>query len=195
MSLADDILDITQKVTKEWTKQRKAEERGRRSIFSRAYVYSDRVNFTDVADRILPPAYAHASGGGRYSVSKRQLYYACREQFKSATGRELEYSYFANMLLVQYLNRHPAHQAAWRITADPRGTLLIPNTGQDCETRIPVGTLAIDDHLREAAGRVDPYEDAESKEFSVEWPSLAARQRYRAVLYIEKEGFGPLLNE
>src|SRR5262245_59452043 len=103
MSLADDILDITQKVTKEWTKQRKAEERGSRSRYSGEYVYSDRVNFTDEADRILPPAYAHASGNGRYSVSKRQLYYACREKFKDATGRQLEYSYFANTLLVQYL--------------------------------------------------------------------------------------------
>src|SRR5262249_18068637 len=29
----------------------------------------------------------------------------------------------------------------------------------------------------------------------VEWPSLAAGQRYQAVLYIEKEGFAPLLEE
>src|SRR5262249_42147264 len=29
----------------------------------------------------------------------------------------------------------------------------------------------------------------------VEWPSLAAGQRYQAVLYIEKEGFAPILEE
>ena len=32
-------------------------------------------------------------------------------------------------------------------------------------------------------------------ELPIEWPSLAAGQRYQAVLYIEKEGFEPLLDE
>jgi hypothetical protein len=190
MSLADDILSITTKVTKEWTRQRKAEEHGRRSRSSRAYVYSDRVCFTDVMDRILPGAYAHASGG-RYSVSKRQLYYACREEFKAKTGRGLEYAYFANTLLVQYLNRHTG--LGWKITADPRGTLTIPNSRY--EVRVPVGTIQIDDYLREAKGRCDPYGDAAAAGLDVEWPSLAGGQRYQAVLYIEKEGFGPLLEE
>src|SRR5262245_26550218 len=131
---AEDILDITKSVTKEWTKQRKAEERGRPRSF-RQYIYSDRVNFTDVASAILPGAYQHASGQGRYTVSKRQLYYACREAFKNQTGRELEYSYFANTLLVQYMNRHPETDA-WKVTADPRGTLMIPNAGH--EVRVPV---------------------------------------------------------
>src|SRR5438128_1634981 len=104
---ADDILGAADKVLKKWTKQRKAEERGRRSRASRAYIYSDRVNFTDVAEAILPGAYAHASGDGRYPVSKRTFYYACREVFKQRTGRELEFNYFAGTLLVQYMNRHP----------------------------------------------------------------------------------------
>jgi hypothetical protein len=192
MSLADDILGITEKVTKEWTKQRKAEERGRRSRFTREYVYSDRVNFTDAAHKILPGAYAHASGDGTYSVSKRQFFYSCREAFKDATGRELEYPYFANTLLVQYLNRHP-ETAAWKVTADPRGTLTIPNTGHD--TRIPVGTLQIEKHLRKAAAGRGAFDDVIDAPLPVEWPSVAAGQRYQAVLYIEKEGFEPLLEE
>jgi hypothetical protein len=190
MSLADDILSITTKATKEWTRQRKAEERGRRSRYSRVYAYSDRVCFTDLAAKILPEAYAHASGG-RYSVSKRQLYYACRAAFNEQTGRQLEYSYFANTLLVQYLNRHP--DLGWKITADPRGTLVIPNAGH--EERIPVGTIQIDNHLRKARERRDRYADVSAARLRTEWPSLAAGQRYQAVLYIEKEGFEPLLQE
>src|SRR5262245_26177275 len=85
MSLADEILGITEKVTKEWTKQRKAEERGRRSRSSREYVYSERVYFTEVAAQILPPAYAHASGGGKYSVAKRQLYTVAEGESASTT--------------------------------------------------------------------------------------------------------------
>jgi hypothetical protein len=187
---ADDILAVTTAVTKKWTKQRKAEERGSRSAASREYIYSDRVYFTDVADEILPGAYKHASGGGQYTVSKRQMFYACRDDFLSRTDRPLEYNYFAGTLLVQYLNRHP-ETAAWKITADPRGTLTIPNARQP--VRVPVGTVQIDNHLRREGASVEPL-DLEV-ELPPQWPSLAAGQRYRAVLYIEKEGFEPLLQE
>lgn len=187
---AEDILAVTRSVTKEWEKQRKAEERGVRSRRTRQYVYSDRVHFTDVAADILPGAYKHASGGGRFTVSKRQFYYACREPFKQSTGRELEHNYFANTLLVKYVNQHP-ETAVWKVTADPRGTLTIPNAGH--EVRIPVGTIQIDNHLREASQACDSFDiDAE---VPTQWPSLAAGQRYQAVLYIEKEGFEPLLQE
>ncbi|MEX0937326.1 MAG: hypothetical protein WDZ59_05655 [Pirellulales bacterium] len=185
----EDILKVTQSVTKKWTKQRKAEERGSRT--PRMYAYSDRVNFSDVAAHILPKAYEKASGGGKYSVSKRQLYYASREAFKEATGRPIEYPYFAQTLLVQYLNRTPV-TGAWKVTADPRGNLTIPNSHS--EIRVPCGTLAIERHLREAAGEI-AFDDDIGDSLPIEWPSKAEGQRYQAVLYIEKEGFEPLLKE
>jgi hypothetical protein len=189
---SEDIISLATKVTKEWTKQRKAEERGRRHRSERVYVYSDRVNFTDVMDEILPPAYRIASGNGRYTVSKRQLYYECREQFRKQTGRPLKYPYFSQTLLVQYVNRHPEAEG-WRLTADPRGTLIIPNTGHAVE--IPVGTIQIERHLHQAGRIHGPFDDLKDAGVKVPWPSLAPGQRYRAVVYIEKEGFGPLLKE
>jgi hypothetical protein len=190
---AADITEVTRKVTKEWAKQRKAEERGRRSRSSRVYVYSNRVCFTDVAKDILPGAYAHASGNGKHSVSKRTFYYCCRKQFQNKTGEPLEFKYFANTLLVQFMNRNPRLTASWRVTADPRGTLTIPNAAH--EVRVPVGTLAIEDHLRKATERRDPFDGLKDNLVDVQWPSLAAGHRYQAVLYIEKEGFEPLLEE
>jgi Topoisomerase 6 subunit A/Spo11, Toprim domain len=190
---AADILGITASVTKEWTKQRKAEERGRRSRLSRDYVYSDRVNFTAVAHNILPGGYSHASGNGRYTVDKRQFYYAVRDEFLEQTGREITADYFSQTLLVKYMNQHPEETAGWKITASPRATLSIPNTGHDL--RIPCGTIAIEEHLAKAAVACDPFEDAEDISINVEWPSCAERQRYQAVLYIEKEGFDPQLRE
>ncbi len=181
-----DIAKAVKGATSKWAKMRKAEERGSRR--PRGYVSSDRVNFSDVAASILPDAYAHASGNGRYSVSKRQLYYACRDAFLKRTARTLEYAYFANTLLVQYMNRH---QPGWFITADPRGTLEIPNAGHD--VRVPCGTIEIQRHLQKAQGRVKPLEF--NPEMPIEWPSIAAGQRYQAVLYIEKEGFGPIMEE
>ena len=61
----------------------------------------------------------------------------------------------------------------WKITASPRGTLSIPNTGHDlC---IPCGTIAIEKHLDEAGEPCDPFDiDARLR---IEWPSLAEGQR------------------
>jgi hypothetical protein len=182
------IAKLTRRVTKKHAQQIKAEERRVRSRWSRAYTYSDRVNFTDVAARVLPQAYKHASGGGQYPVAKRQLYYAAREEFRKATGREITYQRFAS-LVVQFVNGNQALTKDWRVTADPRGTLLIPNTFQ--ETRIPCGTVEIDDHLRKIRLENHGYRVPENS--PSEWPSIAPGQRYRAVLYIEKEGFEPLL--
>jgi hypothetical protein len=190
---ADDIIGITKSVTKEWTKQRKAEERGRPRA-TREYVYSDRVDFTEVAHEILPAGYAHASGNGRYTVDKRQFYYAVRDEFLRLTGREITADYFSQNLLVKYMNQHPSATADWKITASPRGTLTIPNTGSGL-LRIPCGTVAIEEHLRKASRIIGPFDDLEKIGVKVQWPSLAEGQRYQAVLYIEKEGFDPQLRE
>jgi hypothetical protein len=190
---AADIIDITASVTKEWTKQRKAEERNNRFRASRAYIYSDRVNFTDVADQILPRGYAHASGDGKFTVDKRQFYYAVRDEFLAQTGREITADYFSQTLLVQYMNRNRKKTAGWKITASPRGTLSIPNTTDDL--RIPCGTIAIEEHLDLAAKKYDLSEALDKLHISVQWPSVAEGQRYQGVLYIEKEGFDPQLRE
>jgi len=124
-------------------------------------------------------------------VSKRQLFYACREQFREKTGRELKWEYFSNTLLVQFRNRNPELAETWNITADPRGTLIIPNCSHAVE--IPCGTLHINKYLDEIAQPIDPFEiDAK---LPVEFPSKKPGQRYQALLYIEKEGFGPIIKE
>lgn len=192
MSLTSaDIFAVTKSVTKKWEKQRKSEERGLRTRWSREYVYSDRIDFTDVAEDILPPAYLHASGEGVSPVTKRQFYYACRQRFKDETGRAITAAYFSQNLLVRYMNQHPETRS-WRVVADPRGKLTIPNAGYD--VRIPIGTIAIDDHLQEAAAGTGALENIAPR-ISIEWPSLAAGTRYRDLMYVEKEGFDPLFEQ
>lgn len=182
---AASIISAVESVTKPWAKQRKAEERGSRR--ERIYYYSDRVNFTDIAEEILPKAYLHASGQGAYTVSQRQLYYASRDAFKEATDREIDYGYFSQTILRQFLNRN---KVDWKITADARGTFSIPNTA--FEKRVPVGTIQIDRYLENDRDEIDDDIDTS---IPIEWPSMAEGQRYGAVLYIEKEGFEPLLQE
>ncbi|WP_145081741.1 toprim domain-containing protein [Aureliella helgolandensis] len=181
---SDAIIGAIQSVTKGWAKQRKAEERGSRR--PRGYYYSNRVNFSDIAHQILPDAYQHASGNGRFPVSQRQMYYASREKFRELTGREIDAAYFSQTILRKYLNTHTVD---WKITADPRGTFTVPNANN--EVRIPVGTLSIDRYLRDRTA----VSDLQHISLPTQWPSIAENERYAAVLYIEKEGFEPLLNE
>ena len=143
---AANILSVVKPVTKKWEKQRKAEERGRRTRSSRSEVYAPRTNFTDVAGDILPPAYEVTSGDDHYSVDKRQFYYTARQPFLEATGRPITADYFSQNLLVRYVNQHPEETARWRITADARGTLILPNAGHAIS--VPVGTIEIQEHLR-----------------------------------------------
>jgi hypothetical protein len=186
---AANIAKLVRRVTQKHARQIKAEERNSRARWSRAYTYSDRVNFTEVAARIFPNAYRLASGDGTLPASKRQIYYAAREAFHQATGRQITQQR-CNMLLLQYMNTNRTLTASWRVTADPRGTLFIPNTFR--ETRIPCGTLDIDRHLETM--NVDEKLDTVPR-IATQWPTLAAGQRFRAVLYIEKEGFEPLLRQ
>jgi hypothetical protein len=188
-----DIVNITQNVTKSWTRQRKAEVRCIRGIFSRGQLFgqASRVTYRAIMEEFLPAAYAHASGQGRYTVSKRQLFYGMRKHFLQWIGRDISADYFSNTLLVQYQNRHPETTSSWKITADPRGTLTLPNAGY--EVRIPCGTLAIESHLAAANLPIDALHINGS--IPTTWPSLRHGARYQAVLYIEKEGFEPLLRE
>lgn len=191
--MSDLKLDISKAVkaaTKKWTKQRKAEERSAKASLNRCGMYSSRIAFTDVAKRVLQEAYQHASGGLEYPVSRRQLYYASRDDFQTRTGRQIAYGTF-NSLLTAFCNRHPSVVKDWRLTADPRGTLLVPNTY--AETRVPCGTLQIDAHLDRAAADVDIFDEPDG--MPSQWPSLAGGQRFQGVLYIEKEGFEPLLKQ
>jgi hypothetical protein len=181
------ILDAVIGVTKKWEKQRKSEVRNSRACSRRRY-YSDRVNFTEIAHQVLPKAYQHASGGGRFTVLNRQLYYAAREEFRQLTGREISADYFTQTILRQYLNRH---NPDWKIAADPRGNFTIPNSISD--VRIACGTIAIDQYLSDR-NRMQGLEDG-LRRFPIAWHSIAENQRYQAVLYIEKEGFEPLMRE
>jgi hypothetical protein len=48
--LSDAIFKAVKNVIKQWTKQRKAEDRGRKSRSSRVYIYSDKVWCPEVSD-------------------------------------------------------------------------------------------------------------------------------------------------
>lgn len=189
--LLTDLLAATTSTTAKWTKQRKAEERGSRRDRTDAF-QETKVDFTLVMGEILPDAYLHASGGGVFPAANRQIYYAARDRFEELTDRAITQQYLCQTLLPRFMNENPELTRDWKVTADARGKLIIPNT---TSAPVPCGTLEIDQYLRSHVFHhesTDPTDDG-TFEFSTRWPGCTPGERYQAVMYIEKEGFEPLL--
>src|SRR5262249_33897460 len=89
--------------------------------------------------------------------------------------------------LPDYMLEHPDQTAGWDVVFDARGHLMEPHTGYV----IGIGTLEVRAYLREAESGI--RQEIRVPELSLAFPTRGPRNRYSTVLYIEKEGFLPLL--
>jgi hypothetical protein len=181
----DAIRGLTEATTKVWTKQRKAEERDRSARANRNYrmIRSDRVTIRDAAFRVMEEAYAKASNDGEMPVNPRQIYYAARWQILLLTDRdELQSGYFLQTLLRDYMDEYDCSD--WDIVWDARGHFTEPHT----EKVVPLGTLQVRQYMGERP-RLGPAIEVKSDEL---YPTQGPENRYKSVLFIEKEGFDPL---
>jgi hypothetical protein len=109
-SPGDAILGLTKSVTKDWTRQRKAEERNANAAAARTarMIRSERLTIKDAAFQVMDEAYDKASAGGTLPVNPRQIYYAARRSILLETGGDaLESGYFPS---------------TWTRTTAPTGT-------------------------------------------------------------------------
>ena len=183
-SPADAISGAVRAVTKDWAKQRKAEERNRNTVFNRrvALIRSQRLTIRDAAFEIMQDAYAAASGDGRLPVKPRQIMYRARPYILKETGSlHLRDSYFTQNLLIDYIEIYPTRCVDWDIIWDARGTFIEPHTGLE----FGIGTLEVLQYLG-----LRPSFDPPKR--TLAFPTAGPEHRYRRVLYIEKEGFHPI---
>jgi hypothetical protein len=186
-SPADAIKGAVQSVTKDWAKQKKAEERNRNAMFNRRLrlVQSHRVTIREVAFKVMDQAYRKASDNGTLPTKPRQIMYAARPEILTRTGEaELNGAYFSQTLLIDYMEEYDCDD--WDIIWDARGHFIEPHTG----TEIPLGTLEVRQYLGER-----PSFKAWSVEVALNlpFPTNAAENRFDNILFIEKEGFHPIL--
>ena len=184
--MANDIIGLVQEGTKKWTKTKKAEER---SPASRFYRYSRMtrergVSAKEAAAQIMEKAYLKASGNGQYPANARQIMYAARPHIQKVTGKQLEPNYFTQTLPPDYLQESGAD---WDVVYDARGHFKEPHGGQS----FGVGTLEVRGYL------ADLHEprilDADFSQAKVE--TSGPNGNFGAVLFVEKEGFDPLLKK
>jgi hypothetical protein len=185
-SQADAIRNAVRGVTKDWAKTRKAEERSQYAGFDRRFrlISSSRVTLREVAFDVMEDAYLAASDHGTLPTKPRQIMYAARPEILARTGEEtLSGSYFSQTLLIDYMDENDCSD--WDIVWDARGHFVEPHTGQS----IPLGTLEVRQYLGERPSFAPPAPEIEAAVF----PTAGAKNRYRNVLFIEKEGFNPIL--
>ena len=93
--------------------------------------------------------------------------------------------YFCQTLLPDFIRENPAQCARWDVAWDDRGHFAEPHTGKT----FGVGTLNVRDYV---GGYAKP--DLQEAGFAPATITTSGPgERYAAILYIEKEGFLPLL--
>jgi hypothetical protein len=185
-SPGDAILGLTKSVTKDWTRQRKAEERNANAAANRTIrlIRSRRMTIREAAFMVMREAYKKASAGGTLPVNSRQIYYAARRSILLETGVDaLESSYFLQTLLPEFMDRY-AECSEWDVIWDARGHFTEPHTGEV----VPIGTLEVRRYLGDRSILGDAVEISSDALH----PTNGPEHRYRAVLFVEKEGFDPI---
>ena len=187
VDIAASITDAVEGVTKAWAKQRKAEERDR-SASARRYdrmVREDRFTVREAAWVAMKDAYMKASDNGRLPTRPRQIMYTARPEILGLTERDtLDDRYFTQTLLPDYITTHPEECRDWDIVWDARGHFTEPHTGHE----IALGTLEVRGYL----GLRAKVTEVVTVDPSILFPTHGPEHRFNAVLFVEKEGFGPL---
>ena len=139
------FVGLLDKVTKDWTRQRKQELKDQQAILRRREKLTvvRRLSQKEVAYAYMPTAYLKASAQGTLPAHARQIMYAARGYIQSKTGETLSDEYFTQNLLPSYLIDYPEKTRDWDVVFDARGHLVEPHTGHS----LPLGTLQVRQYL------------------------------------------------
>jgi hypothetical protein len=144
------------------------------------------ITIKEAAWRLMSAAYQKASGNGKYPANARQIMYAARPEILRLTGKtNFDDAYFTQTLLPDYIEEHPEHTGTWDVVFDARGHFTEPHTGRE----IALGTLEVRQYL----GYRPTFGSAVNINSNSLFPTLGPENRYSTVLFVEKEGFDPLL--
>jgi hypothetical protein len=144
----------------------------------------------DAAYRVMKQAYVDTSDNGRFPANARQIMYVARPEVLKLTGGRYwkSSSTFTQGHLPTYLRDYPEETADWDVVFDDGGHWTEPHTG----ATIGLGTLSVRNYI--AGWREDFDEVPGAPRLAGEVPTSGPVNRFRFVLFIEKEGFGPLLD-
>lgn len=138
----------------------------------------------EAASLVMETAYLEASAAGTLPANARQIMYAARGPILEMTGKDsFNDKYFTQNLLPDYLAENPDTTKSWDVVYDARGTFSEPHSHR----QVALGTLSVRSYLNRQHGAVRG---------AGPWLYDAApADRFRRILFIEKEGFSALLEQ
>ena len=182
-------------VTKRWTALKKAIRReGRKQALQAEQARRQQrpMQVKEAAWQVMEAAYLKASRSGQLPANARQIMYAARPEIIRLTGNPTPWKhskYFTQTLLPDFMMEHPALTAQWDVVFDARGHFREPHTGRE----IGLGTLEVRAYI--AAWDQDLAPRLEGLRLSQAIQTTGPRHRFRYALFVEKEGFDPLLKQ
>jgi hypothetical protein len=183
-NIANDLIDALETASSKWTRQKKSEERHPGMVRYRVsrMTKEPRTSQKEAAWEIMEEAYMAARGNGRLPAMARQIYYQARPKIMAMTDdRELQYNYFSQTLLPDYIEEHGVD---WNVVYDARGHFEEPHTNR----RIGCGTIEVGNYLHAVKEPTIAGESFSDASVDVIGPSGG----FSGVLFCEKEGFNPL---
>jgi hypothetical protein len=170
-------------VTQKWCRTRKQEEKHKDQVAKRRakMLRSRQISVKDAAYQVMEAAWLKASAGATLPAKARQVMYAARQRIQEITGKPLSDVYFTQTLLPDYVAERGLD---WDIVWDDRGHFVEPHDGE----LVGLGTLNVRRYL--AGIRAPRIEDGEFVGAKVS--THGPQGNFGAVLFCEKEGFGPL---
>jgi hypothetical protein len=166
-----------------------AHERFRKEM-DRAKKQEKKKIIKDAAWDVMEEVYLYVSDNGSLPAHARQMMYRARKLIQEATGIAEPWkksSYFTQTLLPDFMAAHAEMTTSWDVVYDARGHLREPHT----EKQIDLGTLEVRDYVTSWTSDVDDNPGAINLKTAVD--TKGPSNRYRFVLFVEKEGFNPLL--
>ena len=195
--IVNDLRRLIKLVTAKFTQaKRKADREGRIPIQAFNALRNDNkskpMTVKAAAYQVMEQAYLKASSGGTLPANARQIMYAARPLIIELTGKTTPWSDSATFTqghLNDYIAENSDKCAKWDVVFDDRGHFTEPHTGKS----IGIGTLKVRGYIQGwhqsiGLGRKLP-------EVAVELETHGPALRYRFALFIEKEGFMPLLEK
>jgi DNA topoisomerase VI subunit B len=186
---ADALADAVLAVTKNWAKQMRAEIRDHNATLRRREALERQrerhMSIKEAAAMVLRKAYTKASGDGQLPAKARQIMYAARPGILALIKKEgFNDTYFTQQILPDYAEHHPDECAGWDVVWDARGHLREPHTNRI----VPLGTIEVRGYLRTRAAPSKLNIDRSNA-----FPTVGPENRYKNILFVEKEGFDPLI--
>jgi len=185
-----------QSISKEWkAAKRRADKKNRvlRRDLERMRSHARRQEWSikEAAYEVMQQAYLAASANGTLPANARQIMYAARPLVLDLTGGTCwkDSAYFTQHLLPDYMDEHSAKTAEWNVIFDARGHFLEPHT----KRRTDLGTLEVRQYMGSFHTGNDEALGLDRLMPETLFPTCGPANRYRFALFVEKEGFNPLL--